>query len=233
MPTLIDLSQEIFHKAPVLPFFPPIQVFPFMTHEERSGETEAETVSPIVNTLVLCDHCSTHVDAFSHFGIDRREDTIDKMPLDLFYTEAICLDLAHCEPKALIPILEIESALEKDNLEIQEGDTVLLHTDHYRRTYGTEAFMTDWPGIEADIVPYFAERGAVAFGVESLGPGIFGVSNTEVHQLCGKLNITHYENLVNLDKLVGKGRFRFIGFPLKIRSGAGSPVRAVAVLEEN
>ena len=35
------------------------------------------------------------------------------------------------------------------------------------------------------------------------------------------------------DKLVGKGRFRFIGFPLKIKGGSGSPIRAVAVLDKS
>jgi kynurenine formamidase len=37
---------------------------------------------------------------------------------------------------------------------------------------------------------------------------------------------------VNMDQLVGKGRFRFIGFPLKIRGGTGSPIRAVALLDD-
>jgi len=35
-----------------------------------------------------------------------------------------------------------------------------------------------------------------------------------------------------LRELIGRGRFRFIGLPLKIRGGTGSPVRAVAVFEE-
>jgi kynurenine formamidase len=39
------------------------------------------------------------------------------------------------------------------------------------------------------------------------------------------------ENLCNLDKVVGK-RFTFIGLPLKIRGGTGSPIRAIALLEE-
>jgi kynurenine formamidase len=39
------------------------------------------------------------------------------------------------------------------------------------------------------------------------------------------------ENLADLRPVVGK-RFRFIALPLKIRGGSGSPVRAVAVLEE-
>jgi kynurenine formamidase len=32
-------------------------------------------------------------------------------------------------------------------------------------------------------------------------------------------------------EIIGRGRFRFIGLPLKIRGGTGSPVRAVAVFE--
>jgi kynurenine formamidase len=32
--------------------------------------------------------------------------------------------------------------------------------------------------------------------------------------------------------LIGRGRFRCVGLPLKIRGGAGSPVRAVAVFEK-
>jgi kynurenine formamidase len=37
---------------------------------------------------------------------------------------------------------------------------------------------------------------------------------------------------MNLEKLIGKGRFKFIGFPLKIKGGTGSPIRAVAMLDE-
>jgi kynurenine formamidase len=46
------------------------------------------------------------------------------------------------------------------------------------------------------------------------------------------MGFTHMEGLANLHKVVGKGRFRFIGFPLKIRGGTGSPIRPVAVIEE-
>ena len=46
------------------------------------------------------------------------------------------------------------------------------------------------------------------------------------------MGFTHYEGLANLHKVIGKGRFTFIAFPLKIRGGTGSPVRAVAVLED-
>jgi kynurenine formamidase len=39
------------------------------------------------------------------------------------------------------------------------------------------------------------------------------------------------ECLANLDKLVGRGRFRFIGFPLKILGGTASPIRTVAIFD--
>jgi kynurenine formamidase len=70
-----------------------------------------------------------------------------------------------------------------------------------------------------------------AFGVETMSPGVRGVSKKEVHRICGELGFTHYENMINLYQLIGRGRFRFIGLPLKISGGTGSPVRAIAVFE--
>ena len=39
------------------------------------------------------------------------------------------------------------------------------------------------------------------------------------------------KNRTNLRRLLGRGRFRFIGLPLKIGGGTGSPVRAIAVFD--
>ena len=69
------------------------------------------------------------------------------------------------------------------------------------------------------------------FGVEAVSPGRPGRNNFEVHHVCRDMGFTHIEGLINLDQLVGKGRFRFIGFPLRIRGGTGSPIRAVALLD--
>ena len=43
--------------------------------------------------------------------------------------------------------------------------------------------------------------------------------------------VTHYENLANLAEVAAR-RFTFFGFPLQIRGGHGSPVRAVAILDD-
>ena len=43
--------------------------------------------------------------------------------------------------------------------------------------------------------------------------------------------ILTYTNLINLDRLPRGEEFLFIGLPLNIKNGDGSPVRAVAILE--
>jgi kynurenine formamidase len=69
------------------------------------------------------------------------------------------------------------------------------------------------------------------FGVDSPSPDNPVSRTYPVHMMCRASGITHYENLANLDAVSGR-RFTFIGFPLRIRAGTGSPVRAVAVLED-
>jgi len=181
-----------------------------------------------VNRLELGEHTGTHVDALSHMGRPFRERSIETMPLSMFYTPGICLDLSHKRSRELIEAADLQDALIGVGLEIQPGDTVLLYTDHYRRAFGTP----DWgegPGISAEAARWLGAQGIAAFGVETLAPGVRHVSNKEVHRICGEMGFTHYENLVNLHRLVGRGRFRFVGLPLKIRGGTGSPVRAVAI----
>jgi kynurenine formamidase len=148
----------------------------------------------------------------------------------MFYPEGICLDLSYKGLRQLIEPADLERALSEANHEIKPGDTVLLYTDHYRRTFGTDEWHNG-PGISASSARWFGQQGIAAFGVETMAPGVLHVSNKEVHHICGELGFTHYENLVNLHQLIGRGRFRFIGLPLKIRGGTGSPVRAVAVFE--
>jgi kynurenine formamidase len=228
---IIDLSQEIFTGMPVFPGLPEVSITVHQSHEQLDGITGSDVVSPAVNRLDLGEHTGTHVDALSHMAREYREQSIDTMPLTMFYTEGICLDLSHKSLRELIEVADLESALTAAALEIKQGDTVLLYTDHYRRAFGTE----DWhkgPGVSSAAARWLGEQKIAAFGVEPAAPGVRGVSNKEVHRICGELGFTHYENMMNLHRLAGRGRFRFIGLPLKIRGGTGSPVRAIAVFGE-
>ncbi len=228
---IIDLSQEIFTGMPVFPNLPQVAITMHVSHEEWGGISDSDVVSPAVNRLELGEHTGTHVDAINHMARQFRGQSIDTMPLTMFYTEGICLDLSYKGLRELIETADLERALSAAGLEIKQGDTVLLYTDHYRRTFGTD----DWdygPGISIDAARWLGQQKVAAFGVETMSPGVRHVSNKEVHRICGELGFTHYENMVNLHQLIGRGRFRFIGLPLKIRGGTGSPVRAIAVFEQ-
>lgn len=228
---IIDLSQEIFSGMPVFPGLPEVRITMHVSHEQWDDIPDSDVVSPAVNRLDLGEHTGTHVDAINHMARQYRGQSIDTMPLTMFYTEGICLDLSHKGLRELMEIADLERALSEAGLEIKQGDTVLLCTDHYRRAFGTG----DWhkgPGVSTAAARWLGRQGISAFGVETASPGVIDVSNKEVHHICGELGFTHYENMINLYQLIGRGRFRFIGLPLRIRGGTGSPVRAVAVFEE-
>jgi kynurenine formamidase len=227
---IIDLSQEIFTGMPVFPSLPEVKITVHQSHEQLDGITDSGVVSPAVNLLELGEHTGTHVDAINHMAREYRGQSIDTMPLTMFYTEGVCLDLSDKGLMELIETTDLERALAESGLEIKRGDTVLLYTDHYRRAFETD----DWhkgPGVSTDAARWLGGQGIAAFGVEPASPGVRGVSNKEVHRICGELGFTHYENMINLHRLTGRGRFRFIGLPLRIRGGTGSPVRAIAVFE--
>lgn len=58
-----------------------------------------------------------------------------------------------------------------------------------------------------------------------------GIMSEKLERLLLKNKIPTYTDLINLDKLPLNEKFLFIGLPLKIKNGDGSPVRAVAILD--
>ena len=231
MTEIIDLSQEIYEGMPVFKDLPQVKMEIHNSHEEWDGIKNPKTRTPAVHKLELGEHTGTHVDAINHMAKEYEGQSIDTMPLSMFYTEGICLDFSHKKLRELIEPIEIENACKKQNLEIKQGDTVLIYTDHYRKHFNG----IDWgngPGVSIETARWLGEKKIAAFGVETMSPGVPKISNKEVHHICGELGFTHYENMINLDLLIGRGRFRFIGLPLKIRGGTGSPVRAVAIFQK-
>ncbi|MGM0582024.1 MAG: cyclase family protein [Bacteroidota bacterium] len=229
MPEIIDLSQEIYEGMPVFKDLPQVKMEIHNSHEEWAGIQNPEKRTAAVHKLELGEHTGTHVDAINHMAKQYEGQSIDKMPLSMFYTEGICLDFSHKNLEELIEPHEVELACKKANVEIKKDDTVLLYTDHYRKHFNSDNWGNG-PGISTDLARWLGEQKISAFGVETMSPGVRkGVSNKEVHEICGELGFTHYENMINLHQLIGRGRFRFIAFPLKIRGGTGSPVRAVAI----
>lgn len=226
----IDLSRELFHKTPAHPSHPPVIITVWNDHNEKkkAGNT---VFSSKALSIAFSDHAGTHVDAPVHFDSRPGAQSIDEMPLENFYTSAFCLDLSHVPLKHAITVPEMEEALKKSGQEFKPKDTVLIYMATNDRLYGDPRYAHDFPGLAQESVHWLADKGIGMFGVEAVSPAPEGELNFRAHQICAERGITHMECLFNLDKLVGRGRFRFIGFPLKIRGGTASPIRAVAVFE--
>src|SRR5262249_1433239 len=95
-----------------------------------------------------------------------------------------------------------------------------------------ESFLTDFPGLTKESATWLGKQDIAMFGVEAVSPGRPGPNNFQGHHVCRDLRFTHPPGLINLHQVVGKGRFKVIGFPLKIRGGTASPIRAVAMVEK-
>lgn len=183
--------------------------------------------------MTLGDHAGTHVDAPRHFDESEDAATIDEMPLEQFFTPAVCLDLSAKELKSDVSIDDLIAAELASGVSIEKGDTVFLYMAFNERVaVDAPEYLTDFPGLTKESAEWLGERGIVSFGVEAISPGRPLRNNFLVHQVCRDMKFTHMECLVNLDKLVGRKKFQFIGFPLKIRGGTGSPIRAVAMIED-
>ncbi|MEK9832140.1 MAG: cyclase family protein [Rhodospirillaceae bacterium] len=228
---IIDLSREIHHRAPAHPSHPPVVVTVWNDHSEvkRAGNTEFTSKSL---SLSMSDHSCTHVDAPVHFNPAPDAPSIDQVPLENFYTEAICLDFGEVPNRYEATIDDMEDALAASGEEIKAGDTVMIHMGIHNRLYGSPDYVHEFPGLSVPAVHWLADRGIGMFGVEAVSPAPEGEPNYLAHLACAERGITHMECLMNLDQLVGKGRFRFAGFPLKIKDGTASPIRAVAIFED-
>lgn len=249
MPRLIDLTRDIYHRMPVSPTYPSVSMFPHITHQQ-TGPAYQNKISFAALGLVLFDHCSTHVDAFTHVDPSPTAQSIDEIPLAMFYTDAICLDFSHLGAGGVIAVRHIREQLEKTGLSIRKGDSFLIRTGHYypapdarrfRTTHAQaedfEAYMRGFPGLGREAAEWLADQGVVNLGIEARS--IDSPVNERgdipdpfpVHQICRDRKILATENLsIPLD-LVGK-RFTYIGLPLKLRGGTGSPIRAIAVLSD-
>ncbi|NQW11664.1 MAG: cyclase family protein [Alphaproteobacteria bacterium] len=226
----VDLSRELYHRTPTHPSHPPVITTVWGDHSEIKTAGNTKFTSKAL-FLSMSDHAGTHVDAPCHFDPTPGAASVDQVPLEDFYTGAVCLDLSHVPLKHQITVAEMEAALEASGASIEPRDTVLIHMGVNERLFGTPGYLHDFPGLHLDAVHWLADKKIVCFGVEAISPAPEGEPNFLAHMACAERGITHIECLWNLEAVVGQGRFTFIGFPLKIRGGTASPIRAVAMFD--
>ena len=223
---VIDLSQPLSRESQLHPFFAPTQILRHIQHSDAAPGDPSFNAEVIITS----NHAATHVDAFGHYlpgGASVRE-----MALETFCGEAICVDVREYPRGHDVSTEEVARAVEASGQELREGDIVLFCSDHYNRTAGTPAFLDGFCGISAEAVHWLADRKVKIFGVETISPDLVYLTDRyPTHRACGERGLTHYENLNNLVDVLGR-RFEFYGFPLRLETAYGSPVRAVAIVDD-
>lgn len=258
MVELIDLSGYVEAGQPVYSGNQRTQFWTTSTHEE-AGYAQLQQVDESTDTIerhlsraeegehaqtravLLSEHGPTHIDALSHIHPKYHpEETIDAMPLDRFYGDAVGIDVSHVAPEEFITVDDVRNALADHDLEIRDGDAVTLHTGHREQHYGLDghekrhAYVTQYTGLDGDAAAWLGQRGVGNIGIDA--PSIDHASGLETaeypaHDMCAEYEMINMENLANLDRVAGL-RYTLCAFPLKLRDGTGSPIRPVAILEE-
>lgn len=228
MSRLIDLSQPIYEGMKVYPGHLKTVTFQHVTHEETAPRFEGG-FSFQTWGFMLNDNGPTHVDSFSHLDPDPDAETIEKMPLELFYGPALCVDVSAVPEQTDITPDHIEAALDRAGLTVNAGDMMFFYTGTYDKYVGTKEYLSNFAGLGDASAEWIVERGVKTFGVDSPTPDNPTSKTYPVHMMCRRVHKTHYENLV-LTEVVGR-RFTFAGFPLKVVGAHGGPTRAVALLD--
>lgn len=227
LPTIVDLSQELYQGQPVYPGHPPTLSFP-VTRVQRLP-TGRWTFA--VGGLLLSEHAGTHTDGFVHMDDDPQAQSVDRLPLHQFLTPGFCADLSAMEPGATITAADLRAA----GCEVPRCGTVLIHTGHYARTFPQPLYLQRYAGLGREAMEWLADQGAINVGVDtpSVDPAPDPPDEWKpAHAVCRERKVLNTENLGDLRSVAGR-RFVYVGLPLRVRGGTAGPTRAAALLFED
>ncbi len=195
-------------------------------HGMRGVEIHPNTSTAVegynTTNLMLYSHAGTHMDAPRHFLDDGR--TIDHLELRKCVGPAQVIDLSHKEPNSFMTVADLNPHADR----IGPGSRLLLRTD-WSMHAEMDDYRTSFPRISPELAEWLVGRGVWLVGLEM--PSVASLLDKEelttVHQILLRGEVVIVECLANLDKLPQE--VTFIALPLKIESGDGSPIRAIAI----
>ncbi|MBI2871741.1 MAG: cyclase family protein [Chloroflexi bacterium] len=176
-------------------------------------------------------HLGTHVDAPYHFVPGGA--TVDQVPLEQFTGTGILIDLrGRWRRRASIGPAELWGA--GVGREQAMDRMAVLFTGWTASESGSTRLYTDNPFLSPEAARSLVEAKVRAVAVDfpvDQSPGDAPPSPHQfpVHRILLGAGIPIIENLVNLDRLVGR-QFELWALPLKIHRGNGGATRAVARL---
>lgn len=135
-----------------------------------------------------------------------------------------------------ITVQDLEDALKKQNLTLQRGDAVIIHTG-WGKLWGKDnaRYVKSCPGIGVKAAEWLIAKEPMLLGADNwpveVSPNPDNMLSLPVHQVALVVNGVHLLENLKLDELVEKRvfEFAFIMQPLKIEGGSGSTVAPIAV----
>ena len=194
------------------------------THQTIGGE--------LYNCIKVDDIASRT--GFTEMGIDE---------VGMVFTRGVLIDVAGLKGVDMLPdnyeitVEDLEAALERQNLELKEGDAVLIHTG-WGNLWGEDnaRYNKSSPGIGVAAAEWLIERNPILIGADNwpveVSPSkTMPAASLPVHQIALAVNGVHLLENLKLDELAGRDRseFAFLLQPIKVKGGTGSAVAPVAV----
>jgi kynurenine formamidase len=223
MVELVDLTLTLgSSRVTPVPGLVGVSMEPLQTHQTHARSN---------TKLTLATHLGTHVDAPYHFHADGT--TVDNMPLQRYAGPAVLLDLRTL-PKEQRPILVTDLQQAGGQPAALRGQIAVLFTGWAEGESGGDRFYSQGPYLSTEGAEYLARSAvnavAVDFPIDKHPPTPRStIRDFPVHRLLLGRGIPLIENLINLDKLVGR-RFELWALPIKLKDGDGAAARAVARL---
>lgn len=211
---IIDLTHEISPDMPVYPGTEGPRLTPVYTCEEDGFR---ETL------LSMYSHTGTHMDAPAHIFSGRT--TLDRFPASQFVGSAVVIDCTDLGAGGRITLEHIHRQREAAD----QAEFLLFRTG-WERYWGKPEYFGDYPCISHEVADYLIQNCKKGVGLDTIS--LDPVAQLTLHKkLFWNNEIVIIENLEQLGE-IGSGLFTFCALPLKQVDADGSPVRAIAILED-
>ncbi|MFW5957803.1 MAG: cyclase family protein [Desulfosalsimonas sp.] len=251
---IFDLGQPIYPGMPHHPNQPPFGYVLLKKHGDiTAGDQE---ISFLNDLFMMGGHTGTHLDAIGHVACDNKvygdtdisglqdyQNGLGKFGIDEtapVVRRGILLDIAALQGVDVlandfaIGDKEMSEACSRQGVEIRKGDVVLIRTGWIRYWDDRKKYLSvkdGVPGVVESGAKYLASKQARFVGSDTTAFDKVPPHHLPCHVILLKENGIQIMEMLNLEEL-SDGRtyeFLFIALPLKIRGGAGSPIRPVAI----
>jgi kynurenine formamidase len=241
---VVDLTQPLSEKTPILQLPPPFANTPGWTTHEISRYDDRGPAW-YWNWFEGGEHVGTHFDAPNHWVTGRDREDVASVPPARLVGPAVVIDKsaqAGADPDYLLRIEDVR-AFEAEYGALPEGCWLLYRTGWDARSGGQAEFLNanetgpHTPGISVSCAKWLAEESPIlGLGTETVGTDAGAAHSFDPPFPChssllgaGKYGLTQLQNLARLPVT---GAVVIAG-PLPIVSGSGSPCRALALVERS